>query len=829
MDLRTIMNNEGGGASNRPPVSQASSSPIDPPPPKRVQTFTEYPSRPPPPQHPSHASPDRTASFSGPVPSPHQQFNAGPPPPLNTAIPPQHSQSPSLVSTPYGPGACDPYSASGYSAHPQHPAGPLASPYTPQQPTSAGPQAPEQQSYFAQQRSHSLHSVMTNPLAPGETFPNKEGPPSAPQPPPSQHQFSPSAHRSVPGTPLGPPPTFASRQSPSSARPQSSGRESPHNPLSSPRPMQTQDTLMRDFPQTHSPSNQRYFSPGSRPTDSTTQLHPAVKQESIELTTPHSSSRQDSAAAADLTGAAPLRSSEDRKLNESPTTPFAPGTGSEAHVSPVATAHSQMNSSPSGQRGGSHHLKMEVDSEPTARVNSQQPRIKRRRYNEPPIYAQRSRTRGKCPVIPNPQPLVPKHARQSLQDSWAIRRHSSTVVPAPPSATSSRTTRTPGAAPSVPAAATSSSNGPPSQPAATNPSEQGSLGIWEPSITGFIPHEEITNELCNFLFRHVVARNDVGAGPAGAAASGQGAIIEVEAKLGHIIDQDRRERLNLPIKTEAVINREMAGFRTSFESNMTVEQHRAYNNFLNETVKASMTPPRVALSYAHKKERDTFYEVSPDELPPVIRSNLNPRHKPKVRVTTDQRTGEVLAKIVKCRIADMDVYSPRTPFDWRVSVNLEMEYPGDISSLSPVDMRQGGRGERNKDRMSYRHLAYQVDLTQVARAEVSLPSRPRIVCKFRIPSKHPLPSAPRLPFQPRTSIVPYPWGPFSSTPWKHPSDSALQPPTKNDFDHELEIEISGAELKRQGQLAAAGDPKNQYEELVKGFVDNVRVLARVKS
>lgn len=148
------------------------------------------------------------------------------------------------------------------------------------------------------------------------------------------------------------------------------------------------------------------------------------------------------------------------------------------------------------------------------------------------------------------------------------------------------------------------------------------------------------------------------------------------------------------------------------------------NNFLNDAVKASMPhtdPNRIPLSYAHKKERDTFYEVSPSELPPVIRHNLNPRHKPRVRVTTDQRTGEVIAKIVKCRVADMEVSSPRTNVDWRVSVNLEMEYEGEVQNLTVVDATgvKGGCGERNKDRMSYRHLAYQIDLTQVARAEVS--------------------------------------------------------------------------------------------------------------
>lgn len=128
---------------------------------------------------------------------------------------------------------------------------------------------------------------------------------------------------------------------------------------------------------------------------------------------------------------------------------------------------------------------------------------------------------------------------------------------------------------------------------------------------------------------------------------------------------------------------------------------------------------RVPIAYAHKKECDSFYEISPTALPPVVQHHLNARHKPKVRVTTDQRTGAVLARIIKCRIADLDVYSPRTCLDWRISVNLEMNYDGDVRELvpAPSDNRRGG--DRNKDRMSYRHLAYQIDLTQVAGSEVS--------------------------------------------------------------------------------------------------------------
>jgi hypothetical protein len=183
------------------------------------------------------------------------------------------------------------------------------------------------------------------------------------------------------------------------------------------------------------------------------------------------------------------------------------------------------------------------------------------------------------------------------------------------------------------------------------------------------------------------------------------------------------------------------------------------NTFLNDAVKASMPQPgspRIPLSYAHKRERDTFYEISANELPPVIQHHLHPRHKPKVRVTTDQKTGELLAKIVKCRLADLDVYSPSTCVDWRISVNIEMNFDGDIRHLQVSDgggARGRGGVDRVKDRMSYRHLAYQIDLTQVGMAEVShsrqsyflltnKPSRdpPRMILSMNSKWKSPPPS-----------------------------------------------------------------------------------------
>jgi hypothetical protein len=154
------------------------------------------------------------------------------------------------------------------------------------------------------------------------------------------------------------------------------------------------------------------------------------------------------------------------------------------------------------------------------------------------------------------------------------------------------------------------------------------------------------------------------------------------------------------------------------------------NKYLNEALvdshpknpAVSLDKSRVSMSYVHTKESDTFYELSQQaihSLPPAVRQHLIDRNnRAKVRITTDQKTGQELARIVKVRCADLDIYNPGTEFDYRISVNLEMRFEGDARDL--VEIMEGGKKapERNKDRVSYRHLCYQIDLTQVSPAEV---------------------------------------------------------------------------------------------------------------
>lgn len=140
----------------------------------------------------------------------------------------------------------------------------------------------------------------------------------------------------------------------------------------------------------------------------------------------------------------------------------------------------------------------------------------------------------------------------------------------------------------------------------------------------------------------------------------------------------------------------------------------------------------------------------------------NRKHKPRVRKTFDLNKNAAKEQIIKSRIADLDIYNPGADFDYRISINMESPWSGSAEWLEPLD---GGGKERSKDRMSYRHLAYQIDLTQVSHSD----GRPK--------------------------------------------------------EHELEVEVSEPTLRRELENLRMNQP-SKYESVVRGFLDNVRILCR---
>ncbi len=206
--------------------------------------------------------------------------------------------------------------------------------------------------------------------------------------------------------------------------------------------------------------------------------------------------------------------------------------------------------------------------------------------------------------------------------------------------------------------------------------------------------------------------------------------------------------------------------------------------------------------YDHPRETDTFYSLTAAgeaSLLPSIRAYLNPKHRPRVRITMSQPPGAtgappvVKRRIIKSRIADFEVHAPSLAFDWRISISIESPFDGPDDVL--VKVNDAGSGDREKDRVSYRHLAYQIDLTQV-----SYPN----VCNTLFPS------TPMDGFRccPDTSCANL-YCVFQSSR----------------REHELEIEISTETIRQELANLREGRP-SRYEDLVRGFVDNVRILAR---
>ena len=181
-------------------------------------------------------------------------------------------------------------------------------------------------------------------------------------------------------------------------------------------------------------------------------------------------------------------------------------------------------------------------------------------------------------------------------------------------------------------------------------------------------------------------------------------------------------------------------------------QHRSYNEYLNKLVVDTLPenptnqrrPRRVPIKYKHRKEVDRFFDLPPNtQLPAacIINAMAAKKHAPKVRVTYNQATNEELAKIIKARIADINLHFPALPFDCRISINLEMDWEGPTKDL--IEAGAAGRSSppRNKDRLSYTQSHYQFDLTQVTQTATgvvsSLGPRSLLSCRSHDTNRHP--------------------------------------------------------------------------------------------
>lgn len=279
----------------------------------------------------------------------------------------------------------------------------------------------------------------------------------------------------------------------------------------------------------------------------------------------------------------------------------------------------------------------------------------------------------------------------------------------------------------------------------------------EASLDNHEPYNDMSRLVANWLWDHVVAAPDYG----------PGTHIEVEAKLGEL--QHNGVRIRIPIQTEAVVT---PGSGAQFKSSMGVKHHKRLNDYLNVAVRNANTGGRVPMTYKHTVETDKLYDLpthmlARSTLPQAVKDAHLEGGKPaRVRVTRNNKTNVVTAAIIKLRMADLEVFCPSDEFDIRISVSLETAWPHPIDGL-PEQLDGGVPTGRSKDRVSYTHQGFQVDLTQVT--QLSGTNR-----------------------------------------------------TKT---HELEIELDTNQLKGESDKIGLG-VANNYEELVGCFLNNMRVVNR---
>lgn len=109
----------------------------------------------------------------------------------------------------------------------------------------------------------------------------------------------------------------------------------------------------------------------------------------------------------------------------------------------------------------------------------------------------------------------------------------------------------------------------------------------------------------------------------------------------------------------------MTGASSNSITDVLQAQHKHFNTLLNKLEASSRQPshPTSPLRYTHSYLVDSFY-ASDDH-----------HDRGKVRVTRDEKTGEVRECMKKVRLGDMEIFSPKRCVDWRVSVNIEVPGP----------------------------------------------------------------------------------------------------------------------------------------------------------
>ncbi|QIW98086.1 hypothetical protein AMS68_003604 [Peltaster fructicola] len=649
----------------------------------------------------------RQASFGRP-----HELDHGPAPPMTSQYTQQPLQSPSSYLPPAHP---SPYSASRPSSngHERYPATPLQL----QPPNNSFNQSYALSPTPSSHRSHTPHSVHHSPLpALQNGVPGALGPPQA-RPATYHHEQlnSPQQYRTslgppqrkstdyTTGSPLAPPSRRVSGRS-NSDRETSASVSPKTQPMPAPLSHGSRQSSIYEDNGGYRSRQSSVLNP--LPPDHTTSQSVARGLNSLaNITTNHSYTSPVAITRPSPQSSTTPSTAERSSIRRSTTMDLSNMLSNEPPAIPQASVAKEQEESVRVETNGMHtgsKKRAPVDDIASTRPTKKE---RTRRHTERPIWAQLSPRNPRSDGRPVQKSL--QHARPAAVPTAAAKTNQSVVYEA-----SAHPTSTNGA--QAPSAASINHNQPWLNPLPYDMDlihARSVFGAWEKSIKWNTPYPDMLRAVQDWLMLTLQSHQDILGDPSAGT-------IEIEAKIGRLVKPSNNNRADLPVLNMTLlqpgVNRDYR-----FESELQESDFIVLNEFLNKTLVESNQPGRQRMVYKRVSEKDSFSHLSPAGLAMLPKSLLKRNsagRELKLRTTTQVKTHDITARIVKVNLADLHIYNPNG-YDCRISMNAEVNMirPGQAPEelIIPATNEKPEPPSRTKDRLSYKHLAYQIDLTKV--------------------------------------------------------------------------------------------------------------------
>ena len=185
--------------------------------------------------------------------------------------------------------------------------------------------------------------------------------------------------------------------------------------------------------------------------------------------------------------------------------------------------------------------------------------------------------------------------------------------------------------------------------------------------------------------------------------------IEIEAKLGTVIDLSTRERAVLPgCATAACLQAEVNNV-LRFESKVSFDAFKRLNEVLNRTVASAVRHRGPLVRHSRSRQTDLRFSSGYRETRPWSRSEGEAESGTNATQGNDKTPASFM---FKTRLETLHILFPSHPYDVRVNAAREQQLtPAEAVRLG--DARGVLESERLKDRLSYRCGELSIDITVV--------------------------------------------------------------------------------------------------------------------